>query len=313
MASQTTHRRHLAALALGGAMMAGSACGAPPSQPEATKLAERQALVDPPTRPDTKSTFADPDLDPPGPREPQIADEQVDATLAEARALVDAGTPQRAVPILHRCANKTPASARCDGELGIILAEVGVQEAHMRYFLSEAAQTDDAKADADLYRRIAKAARRRGQHPVRADAMATLIGRGEATVDDYVERARALSADSASLREAAEVLRVALEQAPERHDLILERGVIIAQTQDFETAATVLRNYLEVAPADAPKRKMAEQRLKVLEAKLGPPDQPPAEGKAAEGKAAEGKAAEGKAAKGKAAEGKAAEGKAAEG
>ena len=130
------------------------------------------------------------------------------------------------------------------------------------------------------------------EHPARADAMATLIGRGEATVDDYVERARALSADSARLREAAAVLKVAIDKAPERHELLLERAVIIAQTQDFAEGAELLRAYLEVAPKDAPKRKMAEERLKVLEAKIGA-----APGEATDAKAPEGKAPNGKAPK----------------
>lgn len=274
-----------AMLAIAAVLFTG-ACGSPPAEPEPTKLAERQALVDPQVRADTKSHFADPKVDAPGPREPQIDEAAIEAALTEAKAQVDAGAPQRALPALGRCANKTPASARCDGEMGIILAELGTQEAHMRYFLSEAAQVDDPKADASLYRRIAAAARKRGQHPARADAMATLIGRGEATVDDYVERARALSADSARLREAAAVLKVAIDKAPERHDLLLERAVIIAQTQDFAEGADLLRKYLELAPEDAPKRKMAEERLKVLEAKIdsakAPEDKAPADTKTPE-------------------------------
>ncbi|MEM6996904.1 MAG: hypothetical protein AAF721_40755, partial [Myxococcota bacterium] len=189
-------------------------CSGSPAKPDPTKLSEEQTLVDPPRRPDKTTRFINPNEDAPPPRQPQLAAQAVEEALAEAKALVAAGTPARAVAPLRRCANRTPSSARCDGELGVLLAELGTQKAHMQFFLAEAAKTDDPLADADLYRRISAAARRRGQNPARAEAMATLVARGEATARDRHEYAQALSADATRIDDAVAELQAAYAADP---------------------------------------------------------------------------------------------------
>ncbi len=68
---------------------------------------------------------------------------------------------------------------------------------------------------------------------------------------------------------AALLCRDALQLAPERFDVLFKLAVIEFAAEHWEEAEQVLNDYLARAPADAPDRRGAEDRLKAVQKKLG--------------------------------------------
>jgi tetratricopeptide (TPR) repeat protein len=123
-------------------------------QVEPTKL-ERGSPFDRPggyNPPGPNDRLRNPATDTPRGRDgEQVSDEQIDAVLAEAAEHAAAGNVAQERNVLRACANKTPASARCDGRMGLSMIESKNRRATALYYLAEAAMVDDPKADAELY------------------------------------------------------------------------------------------------------------------------------------------------------------------
>lgn len=264
------------ALLVGALAVAG--CSGAAEQPDPTPLSKESALVDPPKRPPRTGPFRNPNVDPPDPRSgAQLDEAALETALAEARALIEAGETNPAILKLRPCANKEPASGRCDAEIGMLMLALGTRKAHGNYFLDEGATRDDPKADAAFYRRVAEAARRYGRHASAASAMAKVLAREPDAADDWIALSRALQADEARIEEAIAALDEALKRDATNPEIRFERAVLVGQTPDTEGAIAAFEDYLRVAPADAPSIGMAKERLSDLRQGLSGEARPSAE------------------------------------
>jgi len=187
-------------------------------EPTPTKVTDRNAIggQQPPPKRDTP--FNNGNVEPPPPRsEPQLGPDELEAALIEAARDLDEGRVSEALIALRKCANKVPASARCDGELGIALLENKLQKAHARYFIAEAAAVDDPDADLGFYRRLAKTAQRYGRSATAVDAMKIAIGRPGVTAADWALYGDVLQHDQANIEQAIDALGRAYSMQPDQH------------------------------------------------------------------------------------------------
>ncbi|GEM_PF-5447434 len=127
------------------------------SSPSIPQSSETQPSPQPtfPTgeRSEATPAFRNPDLSPPPPREgKQLAAPELERVFATADEYLRAKNDVKAMGALMSCANRIPASARCEGELGLVLDRMGRRRAEARYYLSQAARTDDA----DVIRAVAR-------------------------------------------------------------------------------------------------------------------------------------------------------------
>lgn len=250
--------------------IAGAGCSGGARQPEPTPLSKEQALVDPPKRPARTGRFRNPNVDPPGPRGgAQLPEAEIEAALAEAKRLADAGEINRAMLALLPCHNKEPASVRCDGEMAILMLGLGTRKAHGRHFIDEAARTDDPKADADFYRRLAATAKKHGRHETAAAALAKVLAREPDGAADWLALSRALQTDGARLEEAIAALDKVLALDPEASpEIRFERAVLIAQTADEARAIEAFEEYLKLPSADASSVALAKERIAELKGRI---------------------------------------------
>src|SRR5690606_19888961 len=104
-----------------------------------------------------------------------------------AETKLAAGETALATAALRECANREPISPRCEGRLGLILAESPRRRAAATYFITAAAAHDDAKADAQFYIDLAVQLRRWGKYEEGAGALKFALAR---TKDDPELHAR---------------------------------------------------------------------------------------------------------------------------
>jgi tetratricopeptide (TPR) repeat protein len=255
------------ASALAIALLAGAGAGCGRKDNEPVKV-ERN---DPTDRSQRKTPFKDPKRDPPGPRKPAELDgEELDAHLERARALMDEGDSVRAMQMLYRCANRTPPSVRCDGELGMLLLEHRTRKAHADYFVAEAVRLDDPEVEDDFYRRLAQVARGRGRFAVALEAIERVIARGQPTAEDYVTLSHVLQSDRHRLTDAIAALEKAWEMKPEDPSWLHDRAALVAQTADVETAIALFEQYDALLDEDDPKKPRVAERIMELRMAVAP-------------------------------------------
>ena len=264
-------------------------CSGGSSAPAPKKVSEG-ALIEPPKRPQKTGPFRDPRNEPPPPRsEPQLTPEELDKTLASARALVEEGQRDRAILTLRTCANKVPASGRCEGELAMLLADKKGYKAEFKYYLAQASETDDPKADADFYRRLAKTAQDKGDLLAGAQAMRFALDRGADDASDHAFYAECLSGEHDTLPDAIAAYRAALAKEPDHHQWRYDMGSLLAQTGHPLEAIAELRSFLQ-ATEGQDERRDAKIRAWIAELQA----QAEREGKTAAGKPKKNKATKGK-------------------
>ena len=254
-----------------GIALAIPACGG--STPEATKIEEAPApVVVAPERPQAKdpaSPFRQPSKEPPPPRsEPQVSDERLAEILAEAETLVANGDRNGATIVLRQCANRVPASPRCEGALGQLLVGIALRRAECRYYLAEAARVDDPKADAAFYRELGDALMSQSLYEDAATAYQRRIDRGAADAEDFGLLATALQGVANRQEDAADALKKAFSLDPTKveylHDEAVLRGQVPGQAKQ---AAALLREFLvRATDADDARVMKLEARIVELEA-----------------------------------------------
>lgn len=244
-------RRTLAALAvLSGFALA--AC----SEPQPDKTIARNVVEAPPPKAEAEpGPFRHPDEDPPPERSgEQLAPEELEAALKEAREQIAKGDKLAAIRTLRKCANKLEPSPRCEGEYGIAMWEVGRHKVYARSFVEAAASMDDAKADADFWRRLGDTATEMARFAAAANAYTQMVFVGGRSADDYKKLAGALLGKKADVKEAIEALRKGYEADPKRHDLLFDIAILTAQIPDRARARELLVEYLEKTEGEDPKR-----------------------------------------------------------
>jgi hypothetical protein len=204
----------------------------------------------------------------------QISEAQIDATLAEAASFAEAGDVAQQRNVLRKCANKTPPSARCDGQMGLSMIEAKNRRATALYYLSEAAAIDDPKASAELYARIGEQLRHHGKYVEATVALERAIARGEAP-EHVFALGQVLSLQSEHLAEGADHMAAARakdDRIEWLHDEAVIRGQIPVREQAqaalglfatyIERAATLPADKLPSAP-DGIKARVAELEILV--------------------------------------------------
>ncbi len=243
----------------------------------APKKVDRQTEFDrpgtqPKPKPDPNSPFSDPAVTPPRGREgAQLDKAGIDAALAEAAKHASVANVIEQRIALGKCANKIPASARCDGELGVSLANVKNRRAVARYYLAEAAKTDDPDASGDLYARVAEAARKHGMIAEALAAQEKAVARDPSPANQFA-LGRLLTLDPQRLPEAAEWMakaRATDDQLAWHYEEAVIRGQIFVK-EEAQRAADLLDSYVarvEALPEGDP-NKIDVAPLKVRIAEL---------------------------------------------
>jgi hypothetical protein len=178
----------------------------------------------------------------------QISDAQIDATLAEAASFAELGDVAQQRNVLRNCANKTPPSARCDGQMGLAMIGAKNRRATALYYLLEAAAVDDPKASAELYAEIGEHLRQHGKLVEATVALERAIARGEAPEHVFL-LGQVLSLQPEHLAEGAD--RMAAARAKDDriewlHDEAVIRGQIGVREQ-AEAAVGLFATYVERA------------------------------------------------------------------
>jgi tetratricopeptide (TPR) repeat protein len=219
---------------------------------------------------DARPTTTTPTPEPPRgpPAGPQLAPDALESTLTEAVALVDAGQLTAASELLATCANKQPASPRCDARLGMVLAGLRTRTPEARDFLDRGALRDDPRADVEFYREFAKVARRAGRHEAAAHALEWALQRPGAHLHDWIALSEAWQAADGEVQHAIDALAHAIELAPDRADLLLDHATLLAQTSSTADAIVAYERYLEVAEPSDPMAEVARARIPRLREQL---------------------------------------------
>lgn len=247
------------------------ALGACKEDPPPKKVDPDQPLVQRPRRPeaDADSPFRNPAKEPPPGREgEQLPDAELEKALTTAKEMTANGNVSGATSALLDCANKIPASARCDGELGLLLAEVERRKAEANYYMAQAARVDDPKADAELYGRLADELRERGLFEDAITAAEFALGR-DPVADRHVALSRVLQSVPDQLRRAADEMGEAFALDPENFDLLYEQATVLGQIQDAEaaeSAAELFEQYLEKGAPPEDRAQAAKVRVAELRA-----------------------------------------------
>ncbi|MEZ4384836.1 MAG: hypothetical protein R3A79_26130 [Nannocystaceae bacterium] len=246
------------------------ACGQPGVAPTKQRAGEAPTRITPPERAapkDPASPFRNPSTEAPPPRsEAQVDDARLAELLGEADAMREKGDTAGAVRVLRECANKVPASARCEGELGMLLLEYERRRAECRYYLAEAARADDARPDAEFYGRLGAALREQGMHEDAATAFQRRLDRGATQASDYVLLSEALQGVAGREEAAADALAEAFKIDPTQIRLLKDEGVLRGQVPgQAKRAAELLREYLGRV-GDGDEAAKLEARIAELEA-----------------------------------------------
>jgi tetratricopeptide (TPR) repeat protein len=185
---------------------------------------------------------------PNGPDGPQVPEPELEAALAEAAKHAAIGNvPQQRIA-LATCANKTPASARCDGELGLSMIDAKNRRATALYHLMSAANVDDPKAGASLYARVGQALWGHGKQAESVVAFERAVAR-DPSAEHLFMLGQALSLVSDRLLEAADYMaqaRAKDDRIAWLHDEAVIRGQIPTREQ-AAAALALFRLYIERA------------------------------------------------------------------
>lgn len=262
------------------------ACGSP-APPAPTKVSESTHVLAEPqqrVRRDPDSPFRRPDKEKPLPRaEPQIAADQLDAALAAAAAARAAGNNLEVALALWPCANKIPQHVRCEGELGMALADTPNRRYEANYYLEQAIAEDDPTADADFYRRMGDALRKVPMFREAGVAYRRMIARSQApTAADYAALAEVLQGVPEREAEAADALHKAFELDPTHLDYLRDEGLLLAQVFDRRAEAlAILTRYRDAVAASAPDQAAAiDRNIASLQYDIDKDAAPPPETKA---------------------------------
>lgn len=250
--------------------------------PEPKKVAELEPVVKPRVRPERKGPFRNPKTDAPGPRAgEQLAKSELEAAIAQGRALRAEGRATVAIQALRKCANKIPQSVTCEAEQAITMFGAKQQLAFAKHFLLEAANGQPVSPDDGLYRRIGETAIAHSQYPAARSAFGVLLARDVATVGDLENLAQALQAERGNADEAADIYARAYALDPSRHELLRKRATLLGQNGDHTRAADLFQSYLDKAEPEEKIKLALEQRIAMLraEAKAGAPETAEAQAK----------------------------------
>lgn len=213
---------------------AAAACSDPPP-PNPTKLSEQPSafVPDKPPRSDQPSPFRNPDTDPPPPRsEPQLPPDQLAATLAAADKALATADESTATDNLRACVNKVPQSARCEGELALILVKKKRFKAEANYYVEQVLAVDDPGLDDAFYRRFGAAMMTLGRAKDAAVAYERMIARSKPTADDWHLLSTALQGVPERLADAADASRKAYELDPSHPEWLREEAILLGQMPD---------------------------------------------------------------------------------
>ncbi len=237
------------------------------SAPTPIRVSNTEPALQPARAPQRTGPFRNPKLDAPEKREgTQLNEADLEEILTQARKAKADGNDNEAIRLLRKCANKEQPSGRCEGELALILLPLPAFKADANYFIDQACALDDPAVDADFYVELGQAANMRGRMNSAATAFRHALDRGKDDADTWVRYAGALQSDPGKLGEAAVALARAYERDPTRHKLMLDRATLLAQIQDHDQAARLMREYLETDKNLAPaRRKAIESRSAELE------------------------------------------------
>lgn len=222
-----------------------------PSEPKnkPTKVEDRKAFDRPAPEPkprDADSPFSDPGTEPPIGREgAQLTKAQIDAIMVTAAEMGKIGNKSEERIELAKCANKTPASARCDGALGLSMAPAKNRRAAAQYYLIEASKVDDPDAGADLYAAVAEALRSHGLVVEATQAQEKAVAR-DASVMRRFELGRLLSLQPERLREAADLIAGARAE-DDKLEWLYEEAIVRGQIptrEDAKLAADLFEAYV---------------------------------------------------------------------
>jgi len=249
------------------ALTAIAACNDPPP-PNPTKLsAQPSALVpDKPPRSEAPSPFRNPDIEPPPPRsEPQLPPAELAAALAATDEALKVGDQEAAISQLRSCANKVPQSARCEGELAMLLVKKKRFNAEARYYIEQILGADDPSLDDAYYRRFGAAMMAQGRSSEASTAYERMIARSTPTAADWHLLSTALQGVPERLADAAEAARKAYELDPTHPEWLREEAILLSQMPDkiaqslakFEAYKAAIKDPALLADTD---RRMAELR-----------------------------------------------------
>ncbi|MFO7568059.1 MAG: hypothetical protein R6X02_35785 [Enhygromyxa sp.] len=248
----------LAGLIFAPALAGGLGCGAG-EQPAPSKLErrtpfERGGVEKRERRPG--SPLRNPATEAPSGRDgPQLAEEELDAVLAEASKHAEAKNHAQERIVLRKCANKTPPSARCDARLGLAMIPHKNHRATALYYLSEAATTDDPKAEAALYQRVGEELVLHGRSELAVAAMEKAVARDD-SAESLFALGRLLSLVPDRLAEGADRMAEARSK-DDRIEWLYEEAVIRGQIpvrEQAEQALGLFKDYVtraESAPVES--------------------------------------------------------------
>ncbi len=233
-------------------------CGPTSGQPAPQKL-EQQSPFDrgqPKRERDPNDPLRNPATETPAGRDgAQVSDAEIDAILAKAAEHAQIKDVAQERSVLRDCANKTPASARCDGRMGLSLIAAKNRRATALYYLREAALVDDAKADAALYVEIAEQLRKHGDLGHAVQAMDKAIAR-DPSVENTFAYGRLLTLLPDRLADGAERIAEARGK-DDRLEWLYEEAVVRGQIpvrEQAERSLALFKEYVaraEAAPADS--------------------------------------------------------------
>ncbi len=216
-----------------------------------TKVEDPKAFNRPEQQPkpprDPKAPFGDPAIDPPPGREgAQLDKPEIAKILASAAELAKVRNTIEERIELAKCANKIPASARCDGAMGLSLAPAKNRRAVAQYYLIETSKIDDPDADAQLYAAVAEALRSLGLIAEAIRAQDKAVAR-DASPTQRFTLGRLLSLDTERVREAATLIAAARAE-DDRLEWLYEEAVVRGQIptrEDAKLAGDLLESYVE--------------------------------------------------------------------
>jgi hypothetical protein len=207
---------------------------------------------------------------PNGPDGAQLPESELEAVLAEAAKHAAVGDKMQQRLALGKCANKTPPSARCDGELGLSIIDSKNRRATALYYLASAAGTDDPKADASLYARVGQALRGHSKHAESLVALERAIAR-DPSAENLFLLGQTLSLVPDRLIEAADYIAQARAK-DDRIEWLREEAIIRGQIptrEQAEAAVALFRLYAErAASLPAEQRSLAPESVAARIAEL---------------------------------------------
>lgn len=251
----------LSGLALSPALALNLACGGA-EQPGPTKVeGNGQPFDRGAARPqkDPNDPLRNPAIETPrGPDGDQLPAAEIDAVLAEAAEFAKIANVAQERNLLRSCANKTPASARCDGRMGLSLIPVKNRRATAIYYLLSAASVDEPAADAALYVSVSEQLRSHGQIAAAIAAMDKAVAR-DPSAENLFAFGQTLSLAPEAL--APEGLRDGAQRMAEarakddRLEWLYEEAVVRGQIplrEEAQQAIVLFKEYIARAQAQPP-------------------------------------------------------------